>query len=178
MEAHNKGWHQVADTWSNDRNIQTKESCKKKGCLSAIPVGSGTNYYEAFHRHIKTFFHKSKIGTVLAYALMMLIIYNFNSRDQNNNIAVPTCWNCNQRGHMQRSCPQPRRGGRGRRRMRASGQYRYTSAFNCNSVLVVDGYAGDRLTHMLIDTGSDVSIVREDIWKSICKDDHLHNVLG
>ena len=92
--------------------------------------------------------------------------------------AGPTCWNCNERGHVQRSCPHPRRGGRGRGRMRASGQYRSTSAFNCNSVLVVDGYVGDRLTHMLIDTGSDVSIIREDVWKSISKDDHLHSTSG
>ena len=92
--------------------------------------------------------------------------------------AGPTCWNCNERGHVQRSCPHPRRGGRGRGRMRASGQYRSTSAFKCNPVLVVDGYAGNRLTHMLIDTGSDVSIIREDVWKSISKDDHLHSISG
>ena len=45
-------------------------------------------------------------------------------------------------------------------------------------MLVVDGYAGDCLTHMLIDTGSDVSIIREDVRKSISKGDHLHNISG
>ena len=55
---------------------------------------------------------------------------------------------------------------------------RLTIATN-NSMLVVDGHVGGRPTHMLIDTGSDVSIVREDVWETICKDDcHLHSIPG
>ena len=46
-------------------------------------------------------------------------------------------------------------------------------------MLVVDGYIGGRLTHMLIDTGSDVSIVRQDIWEAIRRDDcPLHCIPG
>ena len=54
----------------------------KKGCLSGIEVGGGTNCNEAFHRHINTFFHKSRIGTLHAYALLMLVIFHFNNRDK------------------------------------------------------------------------------------------------
>ena len=53
----------------------------KKDCLSDISVGCGTNRNEAFHRYIGTFFHRSRIGILVAYALMMVIIYQFNSMD-------------------------------------------------------------------------------------------------
>lgn len=52
-----------------------------KGCVSDIPVGCGTNRNEAFHRYIRTFFHRSRVGILVAYALMMVIIYQFNSNE-------------------------------------------------------------------------------------------------
>ena len=52
-----------------------------KGCLSDIPTGCGTSRNEAFHRYIRTFFHKSRVGILVAYALMMMIIYQFNSNE-------------------------------------------------------------------------------------------------
>ena len=52
-----------------------------KRCLSGIPVGGGTNRNEAFHRYINTFFHKSRVGIFLAYALMMTIIHQWNTKD-------------------------------------------------------------------------------------------------
>ena len=52
-----------------------------KGCLSEIPTGCGTNRNEVFHRYIRTFFHRSRVGILLAYALMMVIIYQFNSSE-------------------------------------------------------------------------------------------------
>ena len=67
-----------------------------KGCLSEIPVGCGTNRNEAFHRHTNTFFHKSRIGILYAYAILMLIIYKFNSTQKKNlgkpirAVSVPT----------------------------------------------------------------------------------------
>lgn len=53
-----------------------------KSCLSGITVGGGTNKNEAFHRYVRTFFHKSRIGILLAYALMTTIISNFNNNDK------------------------------------------------------------------------------------------------
>ena len=52
-----------------------------KGCISEIPVGCGTNRNEAFHRYIRTFFHKSRVGILFGYALMMSIIFQFNSKE-------------------------------------------------------------------------------------------------
>jgi hypothetical protein len=75
----------------NDRCVLTKDSIEEieklkvhihKGCLSGIIVGGGTNKNEAFHRYVRTFFHKSRIGILLAYALMTTIIRNFNNNDK------------------------------------------------------------------------------------------------
>ena len=60
------------------REIEKLKVHINKGCLSGIPVGGGT---EAFHRYINTFFHKSRVGIFLAYALMMTIIHQWNSKD-------------------------------------------------------------------------------------------------
>ena len=56
--------------------------------------------------------------------------------------------------------------------------YRSTTAANAkSSALVVDGYVGGRLTNMLVDTGSDVSIIRKDVWEVVCSTDcHLQRV--
>ena len=103
---------------------------------------------------------------------------NVKSRQQQQRPeAGPICWNCNRHGHIQRDCPQPRRGGRGRSVRRRTLEYRSTTATNRSTMLVINGYIGNHRTHMLIDTGSDVSILREDIWKAICNDiGHLHDV--
>ncbi len=53
----------------------------KKGCLNDIPVGCGTNRNEAFHQYIRTYFHQSRVGVLVAYALMMVIIYQFNNSE-------------------------------------------------------------------------------------------------
>lgn len=50
------------------------------GCLSHIPPNSGTNPNERFHRFLNSFFNKSKIGVILAYALMTLLIHAHNSQ--------------------------------------------------------------------------------------------------
>ncbi len=60
--------------------VQTLKLHASKGCLSGIEVGGGTNRNEAFHRYIRNFFHKSRLGVLLAYALMMLIVCNFNEK--------------------------------------------------------------------------------------------------
>lgn len=49
------------------------------GCLSNIPPGGGTNRNERFHRHLKNFFHQSRVGIYLAYALLTVIIHSHNS---------------------------------------------------------------------------------------------------
>ena len=50
-----------------------------KGCVSNIPPGAGTNRNEGFHKHIKPHFNRSRMGILLAYALLSVLIYAHNS---------------------------------------------------------------------------------------------------
>ena len=85
----------------NEQVILTEESITEieklkvhiqKGCLSGISVG-GTNHNEAFHRYINTFFHRNRIGKLLAYAMMMTIISHFNNKEKGSRKAMfrPIC---------------------------------------------------------------------------------------
>lgn len=87
MDAFNCKWRDAAAPDGN--RLFTSDSAKAvdnlkvhitEGCLSSIPPGSGTNRNERFHRHIKSFFNKSKIGIFLAYALLTVIIHYHNSQ--------------------------------------------------------------------------------------------------
>jgi hypothetical protein len=49
------------------------------GCLSEIAPDDGTNRNERFHRFLRSFFNKIKIGITLAYALMSVLIHAHNS---------------------------------------------------------------------------------------------------
>jgi len=49
------------------------------GCLSDIPVGAGTNRNERLHQHLKSYFNRSKIGILLAYALLSVILHAHNT---------------------------------------------------------------------------------------------------
>ncbi len=74
-----------------------------------------------------------------------------------------TCWNCGERGHIRRNCTRPR----GERRQEGTQSYRAITATN-NSALVIDGFVAGRPTKMLIDSGSAVTILREDVWNAVC----------
>ena len=49
------------------------------GCLSGIPVGAGTNRNERLHQHLGNYFNRSKIGILLAYALLSVILHFHNA---------------------------------------------------------------------------------------------------
>ena len=51
------------------------------GCLSDIPPGGGTNRNERLHEHIKHYFNRSRIGILLAYSLLHMIIHVHNSSE-------------------------------------------------------------------------------------------------
>ena len=63
-----------------DQLIQARYALKNikrhisAGCLSGIPPGGGTNRNERLHKHINSFFNRSRIGILLAYALLTIII--------------------------------------------------------------------------------------------------------
>jgi hypothetical protein len=75
---------------------------------------------------------------------------------------IGTCWHCGERGHLRRNCPKR---GRGRYRQPAS----ETAAVG--SMVMVTGFVADRQTRMLVDTGSAVTIVREDVWRETMQSD-------
>ena len=80
---------------------------------------------------------------------------------------VPICWSCNERGHVRRDCPR-RRPSAGERQRNRPGKF--PSPFPSGSMateaaIAVEGCIGKRPTKLLVDTGSAVTILREDVWK-------------
>ena len=67
-------WTQQTD--AANRNLHKHIA---SGCLSEIAPGDGTNRNERFHRFLRSFFNKSKIGITSAYALMSVLIHAHNS---------------------------------------------------------------------------------------------------
>ena len=51
----------------------------RHGCLSDIPPGCGTNRNERFHCHMNSLIRRSRIGVLLAYALISIVMYSHNS---------------------------------------------------------------------------------------------------
>ena len=49
------------------------------GCLSDSLPGGGTNRNKRLHEHINKYFNRSKIGILLAYSLLHMILYAHNS---------------------------------------------------------------------------------------------------
>lgn len=65
-----------SDTFNALENIRRHISA---GCLSGIPPGGGTNRNERLHEHINSFFNRSRIGILLAYALLTMIFHSHNT---------------------------------------------------------------------------------------------------
>ncbi|KAL5496558.1 hypothetical protein EMCRGX_G012864 [Ephydatia muelleri] len=70
------------------------------------------------------------------------------SRQQGS--AAITCWNCREQGHVRRNCPHKRSG-------RKKGPWQISAV---SSTLMAEG---SRVTKMLVDTGSAVTLVRENV---------------
>ena len=86
MDAFAKKWESVRDikgvhVFSSDTvgAIQKLKKHISAGCLSNIPPGGGTNRNERFHHHINSILHRSKVGILLAYALLTVVIHSYNS---------------------------------------------------------------------------------------------------
>ena len=58
------------------------------GCLSDIPPGGGTNRNERLHQHLGNYFNRSKIGVLLAYALLTVILHSHNTSTKRNGKLV------------------------------------------------------------------------------------------
>ena len=76
-------WKDVQDcngmyVFTSDTLLATERLIKRhisNGCISHIPPGAGTNRNERFHSHINSQFNGSKMGILLAYALLT-VVYN------------------------------------------------------------------------------------------------------
>ena len=86
LEAFVQRWRNID---SNNWKVLSKEALAEinrlnchiaKGCLSGIPCGCGTNRNEAFHKHLNTILHKSRVGVMIAYALLSVAIHSHNNR--------------------------------------------------------------------------------------------------
>ena len=67
---------------------QRLEDHIKGGCLSDIPPGRGTNRNERIHHHINALFNKSKSGILLAYALLTVVLYSYNSTEKKHGRTI------------------------------------------------------------------------------------------
>ena len=71
--------------------------------------------------------------------------------------AAITCWNCRERGHVRCNCPHKRNG-------RKKGPWQISAV---SSTLMVEGSIEGRVTRMLVDTGSAVTLLREDAVRDV-----------
>ncbi|KAL5500047.1 hypothetical protein EMCRGX_G011541 [Ephydatia muelleri] len=84
---------------------------------------------------------------------------------------VPVCWNCKQKGHIRRNCPQRKERSVSPKEIGKDRSVKYTSAVACT--LILQGMVGGRPTRMLVDTGSSVTLVHEKVWNDISQDRKL-----
>lgn len=55
------------------------------GCLSNIPPGGGTNRNERLHHHLNSHFTRTKMGVLLAYALLTIVIHAYNTSEKRHS---------------------------------------------------------------------------------------------
>ena len=84
---------------------------------------------------------------------------------------VPVCWNCKQKGHIRRNCPQRKERSGSPKEIGKDRSVKYTSAVACT--LILQGRVEGRPTRMLVDTGSSVTLVHEKVWNDISQDRKL-----
>ena len=71
------------DGWKmmNDAALKECESIKthvRKGCLSDLPVGAGTNRNERLHRYLRPHFSHTRLGLLMALSMMTITLHHYN----------------------------------------------------------------------------------------------------
>ena len=71
------------DGWKmmNDAALKECESIKthvRKGCLSDLPVGAGTNRNERLHRYLRPHFSHTILGLLMALSMMTITLHHYN----------------------------------------------------------------------------------------------------
>ena len=86
LASFSRKWKDVTDAFGNriltTSSLQAIRNLEKhviSGCLSDIPPGMGTNRNERFHRHLNSLMRRTRIGIMLAYALLTVLIHAHNN---------------------------------------------------------------------------------------------------
>ena len=77
----------------------------------------------------------------------------------------PVCWGCGETGHIRRNCPRNASREQENAKETVKSKSKGTLSLATDTALSVDGRIEQRPTRMLVDTGSAVTIVREDAWQ-------------
>ena len=105
---------------------------------------------------------KSYTASLLSYPNFGMVKAELNcigGKDRRDKGGL-TCWKCGKSCHVCQNCPHPQTGCPGR-------SYRSITVTS-NSALIVDGVVEGRPGKMLIDSGSAVTFLCEDVWKAAC----------
>lgn len=90
-------WKHISDTSSEeplfregfDQQVKNLRTHMLNGCLSEIPPGYSTSINESLHQKINDLFAGSKMGPELAFALLTVFFYAWNSRRKNKIRGIP-----------------------------------------------------------------------------------------
>ncbi len=83
------GWYIIHD--GTEVELASLKSHIRKGCLSGISPGHGTNRNEVLHRHINPrFSNKCKIGLPLALALLAILLHVHNTKIEEKITGSPS----------------------------------------------------------------------------------------
>ena len=66
---------------TDPRLLEECESIKthvRKGCLSDLPVGAGTNRNERLHRYLRPHFSHTRLGLLMALSMMTITLHHYN----------------------------------------------------------------------------------------------------
>ena len=62
------------------KEIESLKVHVKKGCLSGLPIGAGTNKNERLHRHLRPHFSHTRLGLPMALSCMTIILHQYNEK--------------------------------------------------------------------------------------------------
>lgn len=91
LDQFSRKWEHISETSTDgpllresfDDQVQNLRKHILQGCLSDIPPGYSTSINESLHQKINDLFAGAKMGPELAFALLTVFFYAWNSRRKN-----------------------------------------------------------------------------------------------